>query len=113
QSFKEEKHALIEAGTGIGKTIAYVIPALYAALESNKPVVISTYTTQLQTQLLEKDIPLIHTIFPVSFHATVLKGKHHYISIERFAQELEYMHDDNYDITLTKGILLVWLTETE
>ncbi len=113
QSFNEGKHALIEAGTGIGKTIAYLIPALYQAILADQPVVISTYTTQLQSQLLEEHIPLVHDVFPVPFQATVMKGRQHYISIERFAQELEYMDHDNYDITLTKAILLVWLTETD
>lgn len=113
QSFQEEKHALIEAGTGIGKTIAYLIPALYKAITTDQTVVISTYTTQLQAQLIEEHIPLLRDVFPVPFQATVMKGRQHYISIERFAQELEYMDHDNYDITLTKAILLVWLTETD
>ncbi len=111
-SFAEEKHAFIEAGTGIGKTIAYLVPALYQAILTTKPVVISTYTTQLQTQLLDEHIPLLQKAFPASFQATVMKGKQHYLSIERFAQDLEYMNHDNYDITLTKAILLIWITET-
>lgn len=113
QSFEEESHAFIEAGTGIGKTIAYLIPALYKAVSTSNPIVISTYTTQLQTQLLEEHIPLLKKVFPAPFQATVMKGKQHYLSIERFAQELEYMIHDNYDITLTKAILLIWITETD
>lgn len=113
QSFEESKHACIEAGTGIGKTIAYLIPALYTSIKNHMPVVISTYTTQLQTQLLEEHIPLLQHVFPASFQASVMKGKQHYLSIERFAQELEKRHEDNYDITLTKAILLVWITKTD
>lgn len=112
QSFQEDRHAFIEAETGIGKTIAYLIPAVYEALTGTHPVVISTYTTQLQSQLLEEHIPLLQSVFPHSFQATVMKGRQHYISIERFAQDLEYMHHDNYDITLSKAILLIWITET-
>ncbi|HLR40899.1 MAG TPA: ATP-dependent DNA helicase DinG [Virgibacillus sp.] len=112
-AFQSENHALIEAETGTGKSLAYLIPAIYEAVCSNKRLVISTYTTQLQTQLLEEEIPLIQKLIPFPFNATLLKGKHHYLSLEKFEHELTSNDQDNYDVTLTKAIILVWLTETE
>ena len=111
-AFQVKKHALIEAETGTGKSLAYLIPALYEAKKDNKRIIVSTYTTQLQTQLLEEEIPLIKSLVPFTFHAVLLKGRNHYISLERFSHELGNNQADNYDITLTKAILLIWLTET-
>ncbi|WP_029191066.1 ATP-dependent DNA helicase DinG [Ornithinibacillus scapharcae] len=112
-SFQAKKHALIEAETGTGKSLAYLIPAIYEAVKTNKKIVISTYTTQLQSQLLEEEIPLIKKLISIPFRVALLKGKQHYISIEKFANELYSNQQDNYDIALTKAMILVWLLETE
>lgn len=112
-NFREESHALIEAGTGTGKTLAYLLPALYEAKKLNKRIVISTYTTQLQTQLLEEEIPLVQKLVPFPIATAILKGKRHYLSLDRFEQELRFIENDNYDMILTKAMLLVWITETE
>ncbi|SET90819.1 ATP-dependent DNA helicase DinG [Salinibacillus kushneri] len=113
-SFQREKHALIEAETGTGKTLAYLLPSLFMALQNDERVVISTYTTHLQAQLLEQEIPLLEKIIPVSFDALIVKGKSHYLSLKKFEQELEKSPwDDNYDVILTKALLLVWITETD
>ncbi|WP_394232757.1 ATP-dependent DNA helicase DinG [Niallia oryzisoli] len=110
-SFQHERHAMVEAGTGVGKSFAYLLPALFTAVESREPVIISTYTTQLQEQLLQKDIPLLAKAVDFSFQTVLMKGKSHYISIEKFAK-LMLEDEDNYDTTLTKMQILVWLTET-
>ncbi|MDY0396580.1 exonuclease domain-containing protein [Virgibacillus halophilus] len=110
-AFQTGRHALIEAGTGTGKSLAYLIPAIFEAIKHNKRIVISTYTTQLQTQLMEEDIPLVKTILPFTFSAALLKGKQHFISLERLEEEL-LADEYNYDIALTKAMILVWLTET-
>ncbi|GAA0480913.1 ATP-dependent DNA helicase DinG [Salinibacillus aidingensis] len=113
-SFQGEKHAFVEAETGTGKTLAYLLPGLYYALQHNERIVISTYTTQLQSQLLDQEIPLLKSLFPVSFDAVIVKGKSHYLSLKKFEQELEKPPwDDNYDVILTKALLLVWITETD
>lgn len=111
-AFQAKKHMLIEAGTGTGKSIAYLIPALYEAVKTDDRIVISTYTTQLQSQLLEEEIPLIRRLVPFEFTVALLKGKSHYISLERFHRELTRKQRNNYDIALTKAMILVWLTET-
>lgn len=111
-SFQNQQHALIEAGTGVGKSLAYLIPGAVFAKRTGKPVVISTYTTQLQHQLMVKDIPLLREMFPVPIKTAVLKGRGHYLSLAKFKQSLAE-DDDNYDTTLTKMQILIWLTETE
>lgn len=112
-AFQLHHHALIEAETGTGKSLAYLIPAIYEAVKTKKRIIVSTYTTQLQSQLLEEEIPLIQKLVDIPFHTALLKGKNHYISLEKFERELDISHHDNYDIALTKAMILVWLTETE
>ncbi|WP_242985828.1 ATP-dependent DNA helicase DinG [Oceanobacillus zhaokaii] len=112
-SFQTRSHALIEAETGTGKSLAYLVPTIYEAVKTGKRIVISTYTTQLQTQLLDEEIPLIQKLIGFPFKAALLKGKNHYISLEKFAHELNTNQHENYDITLTKAMILIWLTETE
>jgi len=112
-AFQSQNHTLIEAETGTGKSLAYLIPAIYEAVRTNDRIVISTYTTQLQTQLMEEEIPIIRKFIDHPFNIALLKGKSHYISLERFTHELANQPHDNYDIALTKAMLLIWLTETE
>lgn len=112
-AFQRNTHALIEAETGTGKTLAYLIPAIYEAVKNEQRIVISTYTTQLQAQLLHQEVPLIRKLIPFPFHIALLKGKQHYISLEKLHRELRQEQQDNYDIALTKAMILVWLTETE
>ncbi|MFD1849511.1 ATP-dependent DNA helicase DinG [Oceanobacillus bengalensis] len=112
-AFQTKKHAIIEAETGTGKSLGYLIPAIYESVKMKQRIVISTYTTQLQSQLIEQEIPLIEALIPNTFKAALIKGKHHYISLEKFAHEMHSNVNDNYDITLTKAMILIWLTETE
>ncbi len=111
-AFTNQCHALIEAGTGIGKTLAYLIPAAFYSKETQKRVVISTYTTQLQQQLLTKDLTILSDVCGFQIKAILLKGRNHYINLARFERSLRD-EDDNYDTTLTKMQILVWLMETQ
>jgi ATP-dependent DNA helicase DinG len=111
EALNTHQHAMIEAGTGIGKTFAYLLPAVFFAKKQKKPVIISTYSIQQQQQILEKTIPIIRNIVPFSFNVSLLKGKEHYLSLQKFVQVLNE-EDDNYDSILTKAQILVWLTET-
>lgn len=110
--FRQKKHGLIEASTGTGKSLAYLIPAIYEAVQLNERIVISTYTTQLQSQLLVEEIPILQAILPFPFQVALLKGKKHYISLDKFVKELPHSEDDHYGIVITKAMILVWLTET-
>ncbi|WP_112181162.1 ATP-dependent DNA helicase DinG [Paraliobacillus zengyii] len=111
-AFQSKQHAIIEAETGTGKSLAYLIVALFQAVHDNERVVVSTHLTQLQTQLIEKEIPLLEKVLSFPFQTAILKGKQHYLSLAKFEQTLRSSEFDNYDITLTKAIILIWLTET-
>lgn len=110
-AFTQKNHAMIEAGTGVGKSLAYLIPAAVYGQENDETIVISTYTTQLQEQLLSNDIPKLQKMLSFPLKAVLLKGRSHYISLAKFEQTLKD-HEDNYDTILTKMQILVWLTET-
>ncbi|MFE8702207.1 ATP-dependent DNA helicase DinG [Cytobacillus sp. FJAT-54145] len=111
-SFLEDKHAVIEAGTGVGKSLAYLLPGAIFSRENNEPIIISTFTIQLQEQLLANDIPLLQKMLPFQLRTVLLKGRNHYISLSKFEQTLKD-DEDNYDTSLTKMQILVWLTETK
>jgi ATP-dependent DNA helicase DinG len=84
----KHKAAIIEAPTGSGKSIAYAVPAILASQGSEKPVLVSTSTKNLQSQLTEKDLPLLQKLFKkyygVDFEYTVCKGRSNYLCIRRF-----------------------------
>lgn len=111
-SFIQEQHSIIEAGTGIGKSLGYLLPAAYFAKQQDTPVVISTYTLQLQEQLLSTEVPKLKEILPFSIHVVLLKGRANYLSLAKFERALRGK-EDNYETALTKMQILVWLTETE
>ncbi|WP_163537633.1 ATP-dependent DNA helicase DinG [Gracilibacillus sp. YIM 98692] len=110
--FRLHKHAMIEAETGIGKTIAYLIPVIYEVIGSQRPIVISTASTNLQEQLLFNDIKKLNRFFSKPITATIVKGKNHYLSLAKFEQYLKDETQSGYHHTLLKAMILVWLTET-
>ena len=71
---------LIEAGTGTGKTIGYLLPTLLYAIENNLKVIVSTNTINLQEQLINKDIPLLKKILGKDFSYQIVKGRGNYLS---------------------------------
>lgn len=112
KAFMQERHALIEAGTGIGKSLGYLLPAACFAVEQKTPVVISTYTTHLQEQLMNEEFQRLLALFPLRLRTALLKGRSHYLSLLKFEQSLRES-DPQYDTVLTKMQILVWLTQTE
>ncbi|MEH7012632.1 ATP-dependent DNA helicase DinG [Neobacillus niacini] len=110
-AFDSGMHTLIEAGTGVGKSLGYLLPVAYFAKQNRLPVVVSTHTIQLQEQIINNEIPLLAKILPFEVKSVLLKGRNHYISLEKFALSI-LEENDNYDTTLTKMQILVWLTET-
>src|SRR5207248_489133 len=85
-AFRDKRHLLVEAGTGVGKSFAYLLPAIDYAVRNKKRVVISTHTISLQEQLIEKDIPLIQAIYPDEFTAVLVKGRGNYLCKRRLGQ---------------------------
>jgi ATP-dependent DNA helicase DinG len=84
RAFEEKHHLIVEAGTGTGKTLAYLVPAVAAALGGNGRVIISTGTKNLQEQLMEKDIPFLQSLSPKRFSAAYMKGRNNYLCLARF-----------------------------
>ena len=82
-AFEEKKHLIVEAGTGTGKTLAYLVPAIAASIKHNRRIIISTGTKNLQEQLMEKDIPFLQKILPTKFTASYMKGRSNYACIYR------------------------------
>jgi ATP-dependent DNA helicase DinG len=82
-------HLVVEAGTGVGKSFAYLVPAIQAA-DLGKKVVISTHTIALQEQLLSKDIPFLRAVMPQEFTAILVKGRSNYISLRRMERALQH-----------------------
>src|SRR5882757_7554746 len=87
RAFEDKRHLIVEAGTGTGKTLAYLVPAVAAALsEGGGRVIISTGTKNLQEQLMEKDIPFLQSVLPKSFKAAYLKGRNNYACLTRLGR---------------------------
>jgi ATP-dependent DNA helicase DinG len=82
-AFNADATALIEAGTGIGKSLAYLIPAIHWSLANNEKVVLSTNTINLQEQLLYKDIPDLKKILHMDFSYVLMKGRGNYVCFNR------------------------------
>ncbi len=102
-ALRKGRHLVAEAGTGVGKSFAYLVPAILAVAEArdemdaqqardleelrdNKPlkkIVVSTHTISLQEQLLHKDLPLLNAVLPLEFTAVLVKGRRNYVSLRR------------------------------
>src|SRR6266699_3010624 len=89
RALEEDRHLVVEAGTGVGKSLAYLVPAILFALEQHKKAIISTHTINLQEQLLYKDIPILKKVLPVEFEAALMKGRQNYLCPRRFERALQ------------------------
>jgi ATP-dependent DNA helicase DinG len=89
RALEEERHLVVEAGTGVGKSIAYLAPAILYAIEQKKKAIVSTHTINLQEQLLNKDIPILKKILPVEFEAALMKGRQNYLCPRRLERALQ------------------------
>ena len=105
---KISKKYVYDAATGIGKTLGYLMPIAYKATEEK--VVISTATTTLQNQLIDKDISMLKEVIPFNLNIVNLKGSQHYIDIDKFYQSLSIPQSKK--ATQIQMTLLVWLMET-
>ncbi|WP_303721838.1 helicase C-terminal domain-containing protein [Malonomonas rubra] len=83
EAFNNDKLAMIEAGTGTGKSLAYLVPALLWARANNERVVVSTRTINLQEQLIRKDLPFLQRSTNIEFHAVLVKGRSNYLCWRR------------------------------
>ncbi len=133
-AIRNKTHLAIEAGTGVGKSFAYLVPAILYAVEDQiaspnkdldqdntddyeerklRRVVISTHTISLQEQIMGKDIPFLRSILPYEFSATLVKGRGNYICLRRLAQCLkkgESLFENDYTFTLER--IVDWSKKT-
>ncbi|MDM8528502.1 helicase C-terminal domain-containing protein [Anaerolineales bacterium HSG24] len=111
-AFNEGEHLIIEAGTGTGKSVAYLLPSIYWAIRNGERVVVSTNTLNLQDQLLNKDIPTLQEILPTKFKAVSLKGRSNYVCPKRV---LMFQGKGEYSLNELRLLskILVWLPQTK
>jgi ATP-dependent DNA helicase DinG len=110
----KDKHLLIEAGTGTGKSLGYLLPAIYHSVRSNQKVMVSTHTINLQDQLRERDIPLLTSVVPFPFKAAIFKGRGHYLCLRKFEHRINKRDFTSpREEALTAAQMMVWLTQTE
>jgi ATP-dependent DNA helicase DinG len=88
KALEKNGHLIVEAGTGVGKSLAYLIPSIFHAVARNKKAIISTHTINLQEQLILKDLPMLTKALPVQFQFTMLKGRHNYLCTRRLQKAI-------------------------
>ncbi|PZR72534.1 MAG: ATP-dependent helicase [Chthoniobacterales bacterium] len=93
RALEEERHLVVEAGTGVGKSLAYLAPSVLFALEQKKKAIVSTHTINLQEQLLYKDIPILKKVLPVEFEAALMKGRQNYLCPRRLERARQQQNE--------------------
>jgi len=94
RALQNGEHLAVEAGTGVGKSLAYLIPAILFAVARKKKAVVSTHTINLQEQLTEKDLPMLAAVLgslpePLKFNFTMLKGRANYLCTRRLHKAMQ------------------------
>lgn len=114
EALQKDKHLLIEAGTGTGKSLGYLLPALYQSVKTGQKVTVSTHTINLQEQLRERDIPLLTQVMDFPFRAAIFKGRGHYLCLRKFEHKINKREfaTPKEDL-ITAAQMIVWLTMTE
>jgi len=114
-------HLIVEAGTGVGKSFAYLVPAILAASQEPtgakriRRIVVSTHTISLQEQLITKDLPLLNAVIPLEFTAVLVKGRSNYVSLRRYRNAVDrarnlFLGGDEIDQLKALG---AWLNRTK
>ena len=89
RAFNEGRHLVVEAGTGVGKTMAYLVPAVLWSLANKAPVVVCTSTKNLQEQIFRKDLPVLASLLSSPVRFALVKGRGNYLCLSRLEQLLE------------------------
>jgi len=112
KAFADNQLLLVEAGTGVGKSFAYLIPAIEYSARNKAKIVISTNTKNLQEQLFFKDLPTLADILPVSFKALIVKGRENYICLKRWLEMT--LHTNSLTRYEAQGLLylVIWESQT-
>ena len=89
RALEQGEHLAVEAGTGVGKSLAYLVPSILYAIARKKKAIISTHTINLQEQLTQKDLPMLQQILPVKFSFAMLKGRGNYLCTRRLQKAMQ------------------------
>lgn len=112
KAFDVEKHLIVEAGTGTGKSLAYLVPAIHKTIQEGNRAVIVTANIALQEQLVEKDLPFIQDVLPVDFEFALMKGRNNYLCMESLASasqgKLEFSNGSSLE-----SVILKWSKQTD
>jgi len=111
-AFNNGRHVLVEAGTGTGKSLGYLLPAAYWAMINGRRVVISTNTINLQDQLINKDVPALSETLDLDLRAAIRKGRSNYLCTRLFQQMRRAGPGSADEMTLYARILL-WLPHSQ
>lgn len=95
-ALQSQSHLIVEAPTGVGKSLAYLVPAILHAVVNGRKAIVSTHTKNLQEQLLHKDTELARTLLPIKFSAALLKGRKNYLCTTRLSNALSH-HKQLFD----------------
>ncbi|MFO7538568.1 MAG: exonuclease domain-containing protein [Chloroflexota bacterium] len=112
QALNQSQHLLVEAGTGTGKSIGYLLPAAFWASQNDRCVVVSTNTINLQDQLLNKDLPDLQAILPFELQAAVRKGRSNYLCTRLF-QQMRHSGPSSADEMVLYARILNWLPHSQ
>ena len=114
QALSEGKHLMAEAGTGVGKSLAYLAPAILFAKRAGRPVMISTHTKNLQSQLFQKDLPFLRKHAGFDFEASLLKGRPNYLCLRKFMYTLqESAHELEEEERAQMLPIMSWAVQTD
>ena len=114
-TFNQNEFLVAEAGTGVGKSFAYLLPAiLWVTRESSRRVILATHTKTLQDQLFRKEIPVLHEMIEASFQAILLKGRSNYVCLRRW-EALTDFNSSTLNVEQSSSLLplVVWMSSTQ
>jgi predicted DnaQ family exonuclease/DinG family helicase len=114
EAFNESMYMMIEAGTGTGKSMAYLVPAIVWSVLNKEKVIVSTNTKNLQEQLFKKDLPFLESSLKFNFKKALLKGRGNYLCVRKFLYTLENKERElDGDERVAMLPLVVWASQTE
>ena len=113
-ALEDHRSLVVEAGTGVGKSLAYLLPAVSYGLETGRKVIVSTHTINLQEQLMRKDLPLVRKLVGRPFEAALMKGRQNYLCPQRLKRALQ-QSGDLFSTSETDELKAIrdWALETE
>jgi len=111
EALNDKRYLLMEAGTGVGKSMAYLVPAVLWSIRNHEKVLIATNTINLQEQLWYKDIPVLERVISEPFQVALAKGRQNYICLRRWFIALENRRQPSEAAFYAR--VLVWLTKTD